>query len=124
MGDEWVMLCQAGDLTVEEPHIQVGLGEFRCKKVSVTVGPEAYGLSVVVAGKATVSALPNIAAQAWRRNRSTPLVGFRVDDRGRLVGEAWVPKVGLTPAEFQCYVRTIAVECDQFEYTLTGRDVQ
>ena len=123
MGDEWVMLCQADDLTVEEPHIQVRLGESRCKKVSVTDGPEAYGLSAVVVGKATVSALPNVAVQAWRRNRSTPLVGFRVDDRGRLVGEAWVPKVGLTPAEFQCYARTVAVECDQFEYALTGRDV-
>jgi hypothetical protein len=124
MGDEWVMLCQASDLTVEEPHVQVRLSESRRKKVAVTDGPEAYGLSAVVVGKATVSALPDVAVQAWRHNRGTSLVGFRVDDRGRLVGEAWVPKVGLTPAEFQTYVRTVAVECDRFEYTLTGRDVE
>jgi hypothetical protein len=123
MGDEWIVLCQADDLTVGEPHIQVRLGESRCKKVSVTDGPEVYSLSAVVVGKATVSALPNLAIQAWRRNRSTPLVGFRVDERGRLVGEAWAPNVGLTPIEFQTYVRTVAVECDRFEYTLTGRDI-
>jgi hypothetical protein len=122
MGDEWVMLCQADDLTVEEPHIQVRLGESRRQKVSVADDPNTYGLSAVVVRQATVLTLPNIIVQAWLRNRSTPLVGFRVDDRGRLVGEAWVPKAGLNPAEFQCYVRTLAIECDRFEYTLTGRD--
>ena len=124
MGDEWVLLCQANDLTIEEPHIQVRLGDSRGKKVSVNDGPETYALSAVVVGKATVSELPNVALQAWQRNRSIALVGFRVDDRGRLIGEAWVPKVGLTSAEFQTYVRTVAVECDRFEYTLTGRDIE
>jgi len=50
------------------------------------------------------------------------LMGFRIDRRGRLVGEAWVPKAGLTGEEFQLYVRHLAVEADRFEYGLTGRD--
>ncbi|HEU5178897.1 MAG TPA: hypothetical protein VFU24_15710, partial [Burkholderiales bacterium] len=58
--------------------------------------------------------------RAWRRNRSSQLVGFRVDQRGRLVGEAWVPKAGLSAQEFQVYVRRVAAECDRFEYLLTG----
>lgn len=46
------------------------------------------------------------------------------DRRGRLVGEAWVPKAGLTGHEFQLYVRHLAVEADRFEYRLTGRDFE
>ena len=51
-------------------------------------------------------------------------MGFRIDHRGRVVGEAWVPKAGLSAAEFQLYLRTAAVECDRFEYVLTGRDAE
>jgi hypothetical protein len=38
------------------------------------------------------------------------------------VGEALVPKAGLSTQEFQLYVRTVAVEADRFEFVLTGRD--
>jgi hypothetical protein len=41
-----------------------------------------------------------------------------------VVGEAWVPKEGLTAEEFQVYVRAVATESDRFEYALTGRDVE
>jgi hypothetical protein len=122
MADEWVMLCQADDLTVEEPHIQVRLGESRRQRVTVKDEGETYILSAVVVRQATVSGLPDIVIKAWLRNRGTHLVGFRLDERGRLLGETWVPKAGLSAAEFQCYVRTVAIECDRFEYTLTGRD--
>ena len=52
------------------------------------------------------------------------MIEFRVDRRGRLVGEAWVPKPGLDADEFLLYVRRVAEECDRFEYILTGRDVE
>jgi hypothetical protein len=123
MADEWVMLCQADDLTVEEPYIQVRLGESRRQRVMVKDEGESYNLSAVVVRQAIVTALPDIVIKAWLHNRGTPLVGFCLDERGRLAGEAWVPKTGLSTAEFQCYVRTVAIECDRFKYTLTGRDV-
>lgn len=50
------------------------------------------------------------------------LVGFRLDQKGRLVGEAWVPKAGLSRDEFLLYVKRVADECDLFEYHLTGND--
>jgi hypothetical protein len=50
------------------------------------------------------------------------LVGFRLDQKGRLVGEAWVPKAGLTRDEFLLYAKRVADECDLFEYHLTGKD--
>ena len=66
--------------------------------------------------------MPDLPIQVWLRNRATALVGFRIDSRGRLVGEALVPKAGLTAEEFQIYVRAVAVQCDRLEYLLTGRD--
>ena len=58
------------------------------------------------------------------RNRTAALVGFRIDNRSRLVGEAWVSKSGLTTEEFELYVRNLAAECDRFEFVLTGRDAE
>ena len=63
-----------------------------------------------------------VALVAWERNRASSLVGFRVDDRGRLVGESWVPTPGLTRDEFLFYLRSAAAACDLFEYQLTGKD--
>jgi hypothetical protein len=122
MADEWVMLCQADDLTVEGSSIQVRLGESRRQRVTVNDDGQSYALGSIVVRAATASALPDVVIKAWLRNRGTHLVGFRVDERGRLVGEAWVPKAGLSASEFQHYVRTVAIECDRFGYTLTGRD--
>jgi hypothetical protein len=39
-----------------------------------------------------------------------------------LVGDSWVPKVGLTRVEFLVYLRALAKECDRFEFQLTGED--
>jgi hypothetical protein len=60
--------------------------------------------------------------RTWRRNRGTELVGFHIDRRRRLMGVTWVPKAGLAEAEFQLCVRTLATECDRYEFELTGQD--
>jgi hypothetical protein len=69
-----------------------------------------------------VEEIPDAAVRAWVRNRSVMLVGFRVDERGRMVGESWVPKPGLTAAEFQFILRHLATESDRFEFQLSGQD--
>jgi hypothetical protein len=60
---------------------------------------------------------------AWDRNRDSDLVGFKVDGRGRLIGEAWVPLDGLEAEEWGVWVRTVARSCDRMEYLLTGKDI-
>lgn len=76
---------------------------------------------------ATARTLENMdedpARWAWRRNRASSLVGFRVDQK-RLIAEAVAPAVGLTGAEFIVYLRAVAAEADRMELVLTGRDVQ
>jgi hypothetical protein len=60
---------------------------------------------------------------AWRRNRSSTLVGFRIHQK-RLVAEAVAPACGLTQAEFLVYLTAVATEADRMELVLTGKDVQ
>ena len=104
--------------------LDVRFANERTQRVSVSDAGDRYELSSIVARPAAVAEVPDAAMRAWRRNRSTHLVGFRIDKRGRLVGEAWAPKVGLTAAEFRFHVRQIARESDRFEFVLTGRDVE
>ncbi|MGH7461041.1 MAG: hypothetical protein ACREMA_08430 [Longimicrobiales bacterium] len=60
--------------------------------------------------------------EAWRINRYRELVGFKVAERGAIIGEAWVPDIEITPDEWALYVRTVARACDRLEYLWTGRD--
>ena len=59
---------------------------------------------------------------AWTRNRHSELVGFKIDSRGRMIGEAWVPTAGLEADEWGLWVRAVAQSCDHIEYLLTGKD--
>ncbi|MGD9854329.1 MAG: hypothetical protein AB7U20_05195 [Planctomycetaceae bacterium] len=124
MAKDWASYCNAPDLTVDGPHITLDFGDDRRHLVTVKEEPDAYIISGFVARQAVVASLPNLPVDIWLRNRAVTLMGFRIDRRGRLLGEAWVPKIGLTAEEFQLYLRTVAVECDRFEYILTGRDVE
>jgi hypothetical protein len=60
---------------------------------------------------------------AWRRNRVSNLVGFRVDGRERLLAEAVAPLMGLTEQEFEVYLLAVASEADRMELVLTAQDV-
>lgn len=120
----WARLCKAEEFFPDPPHINVVLGDGRRHRVSVAEKDDEYLLSAIVVRKAAVDALPTLPVQAWVRNRSALLVGFRLEHRGLLIAESWVPKAGLTGHEFQLYVRTLAIAADQFEYALTGRDIE
>lgn len=122
MASEWVRLCRTKDFSVDEPHIEVNVHDGRRHRITINDEGESYRLSAFVVRQAVVSSVPDVPIQAWLRNRVMLLVGFRIDERGRVVAEAWVPKAGLTQEEFQLYVRTVAVESDRFEYALTGKD--
>lgn len=125
MTDDWVRLCRgAKDMTVEPPQVEVSFHAGRRHRVTVVDAGKTLQLTAIIVRQAVVASMPDLSLQAWTRNRASRLVGFRIDDRGRLVGESWVPKVGLLPDEFQLYVRTLAAECDRFELALTGRDVE
>ena len=124
MTADWVHLCHADDLDVAGHCVTVAFADGRNHRVAVEDCGGEYRLCAFVVRQAVVSKRPELPKKVWSRNLSTPLVCFRIDNRRRLVGEAWVPKAGLSAEEFQLYLRNLAVECDRFEYVLTGRDVE
>jgi hypothetical protein len=124
MTAEWTRFARTRDFDVDGSAIRVRFADERHHKVEVQERAEHYVLRAIVARPSIASQGSELPVHVWRRNRATRLVGFRVDARGRLVGEAFVPKAGLSAEEFQLYVRNVAAESDRFEYLLTGRDVE
>jgi len=120
---DWRQLCRGAEgVSVDGDGIDVIASTERRHRVGVRETANTYELTGVVARLAALSAVSDVPLRAWRRNRGMQLVGFRIDHKGRLVGEAWVPKAGLGREEFLTYVRRVAAECDLFEYHLTGKD--
>ena len=120
---EWKPFCHGvREIQVDGEAVVVDLGHGRRHRVDVRATGDAVELSGVVARRAVVEEIENAALASWERNRAASLVGFRLDDRGRLVGEAWMPDAGLCKDEFLFYVRSTAASCDLFEFQLTGKD--
>ncbi len=123
MGGDWTEWCRSRDLAVEGDAVLVACGARR-QKVTVKDVGDALEFRSVVARPAVVRRQHDLAISAWLRNRSTALVGFRIDYKDRLVAEAWAPKSGMTAAEFNLYLRAVAEESDRFEFQLSGQDVE
>lgn len=122
---DWQWWCRGDpDIEVAGDRLTVSLARSRKQRIEVADRDDVLELTAVVARPAVVQSIPDAHLRAWARNRTLQLVGFRVDRRGRLVGEAWLPKAGLGADEFLHQVRRVAEECDRFEYLLTGRDVE
>ncbi|MEN9579656.1 MAG: hypothetical protein RJA70_2665 [Pseudomonadota bacterium] len=117
-------LCSTAGLSIEEGDSHIA--EFKDgRKHEVyfdEVSADTLRVWGFVAKKQVVESVPRVAITAWQRNRGTRLVGFHIDSRQRLVGSARLPREGLEADELEVYVRAVAVECDRFEYLLTGRD--
>jgi hypothetical protein len=120
---DWVKLARSSDVTATDDGLHVAMGE-RSHLVSVIDDGDSFRLVATVAGPAAVARMGEPVLFAWKRNRSSRLVGFRIDHRGRMIGEAWLPKHGLTAAEFQVCLRAVATESDRLEQLLTGRDAE
>jgi hypothetical protein len=119
----WTHFCRrAPDLEVGDGWVDVSKDDSRRHRVNVREIGDAYVLHGIVARKAVVNALTDLELRVWRINRATQIVGFRITEKDTLIGEAHVPKLGLTSEEFLTYLRKVATECDQLEYQLTGKD--
>ncbi|MFI7280121.1 hypothetical protein ACIBOV_07630 [Micromonospora chersina] len=119
---EWRALCDADDLRVKRHDIIVRFANDRSHSVGVHDLTDAYLVTAVVAAPEALVQVPDIRRKAWLRNRHTKLVGFRIDEDGYLVAQAWIPKNGLTADAFQAMVRAVAREADRYEFQLTGAD--
>jgi hypothetical protein len=122
---EWNTFCRGQKgLTINADDVQVAFENGRQQTVRVQDRGDTLELSTVVARRGVVESVPDVALRAWVRNRATRLVGFRIDEKGRLVGEAWLPKAGIRNWEFLLVLHRLAAESDRMEYLLTGKDVE
>ena len=120
---DWRQFCRGSNgIFIDGDGVNVMAANERRHRIGVRETPDTYELTGIVAHRAELDSIHEVPLRAWRRNRTMQLVGFRVDQKGRLVGEAWVPKTGLNRDEFLLYVRRVAEECDLFEFQLTGKD--
>lgn len=122
MTDDWLEMVSAEDFSVEGSSVGVTLQDGRKHCVEVSKQVNELVLSAFVVKQSVVSSLPELPLEIWKRNRSTSLVGFRIDKKNRLIAECRIPTYGLTREEFQFCIRIIAVEADRLEFLLTGRD--
>ena len=124
MTTDWRALCVGPCIEVDGDYVVVTFESGRAHRVQIRETGSAFEIHAVVARAAAVSAVPDLPLRIWRHNRGAQLVGFRIDERGRVRAEGWAPKAGLTREEFMLVLRRVAAEGDRLEFLLTGRDVE
>ena len=124
MSGEWRMLTRKAALKLTGGEIRVPCGRERSQRVRVDDSmDDVIRLWSVVVTRGGAQHLSNPSLEAWRINSYRELVGFKVAEHGRVIGECWVPMIGITEDEWKTYVVTLAQACDRLEYLWTGKDV-
>jgi len=119
---DWRAFCRGAErISVDGDSGVLVIAGDRRQRVEIRETPDTYELMSIVVRPSAVASVPDVPLRAWRRNRGLQNVGFRIDVKGRLVGEAWVPKAGLSRDEFLLSVRRCASECDLFEFQACGK---
>ena len=124
MQADWRRFCQTVKYEVVDNTIRVKLAGERYHRVRVTEDGDNWRLEAAVSRRGVKLSPQELKLFAWRRNRAVDLVGFRIDKRQRVLGEAWIPITGTKAPEFRLVLDAVARECDLLEFTLTGRDIE
>ena len=119
---DWKDFCQCEDFRPVKDGVEVRLTEVRGQKVVVEDCGDMLALRSMAASPTVLKGIPDAALQAWIRNRTVVLAGFRIDARGWMVGEVLLPKESLNAGMFQFAVRHLALESDRYEFQLSGQD--
>ena len=124
-----------GEFSRRENHITVELDwnsrqdTVRGRKQKILIGRKRNLLtmkSVVVKLSGVHQLLSEVAElkrEIWRRNGLVPIVSFSIDSRQRIVGTISILCSTVSESDLAFYLRTLARECDRFEYVLTLTDV-
>lgn len=124
MTTNWRSMCDAQTMTVDNDDIVVKFDNGRQHRVQVVETDDTLEIHAIVARVAAIRDIPNLPVRIWRHNRAAQLVSFRLDPRGRVAAQGWLPKAGLSAEEFRLVVQRVAAGSDRLEFVLTGRDVE
>jgi hypothetical protein len=122
---DWKELSRKANLKVQGGEILVACDHGRHQRVNVDDSdPEVIRLWSLVVTRGNADQISNAALQVWSMNRFRELVGFKIAEYGRVIGECWIPMIGISAREWRTYVYTLARSCDRLEYLWTGRDIE
>lgn len=121
MAADWRSLARAARLQLEGDRVRVELPRHRSHLVRIEEHPDAWRIWAKSTREAGED--DSLHLLVWSRNRGESLVSLRIDERGHLLGETWVPVAGATADEFAEAVLAVAVECDRMEFVRTGKDL-
>lgn len=128
MSVSWKGLCRDAGLKYEGDSIRVPCGNDRFHVVRVDDSDsQVIRLWSRVASRHQLAERPEMERpeiEAWLVNRYRELIGFKVAERGTIIGESWIPTIDVAPDEWALYVRTLATACDRMEYLWTGADIE
>ena len=124
MPSSWRSLCEGPQIQFDGDDIVVSFENGRKHRVRLHETESAFEVHAIVAKAASVREITDLPLRVWLHNRAARLVSFRIDTRGRVYAESWVPKAGLTAEELQHVVRRVAAESDRLEFLLTGKDIE
>jgi hypothetical protein len=120
MRADWQRLARERGWRIDGNGFWVQVGS-RQHRVSVEDGGGTTLLRARVARRAILNRIADPALHAWRRNRVSELVGFRIDRQGVMVAETPLP-LDVGREEWAYLAFNLARSADRFEYVLTGRD--
>ena len=124
MSSSWRSLCAGPRIQFEGEDVLVSFENGRKHRVRLRETDATIEVHAIVARAAWVRDVADLPLRVWLHNRAAQLVSFRIDTRGRLYAEGWVPKAGLTAEELQHVVHRVAAESDRLEFILTGKDAE
>jgi hypothetical protein len=120
MSGSWRTWARERGWDLEADSFWVNVGSRRQRVVMV----EESGLTLLrsrVARRGILNKVSKPDFRAWQRNRTSELVGFRVDRQGVMVAETPVPP-GAGREEWAFLAFNLARSADRFEYVLSGQD--
>ena len=121
---DWHRFCRTKRYGINGEVVTVALHDGRAHNVRVIDEGDDWRFEARVGQRGVTLELAELRLITWRRNRTTDLVGFRLDARERVYGEARLARDGTDAEEFRLVLDTVALESDRFELMLTGRDVE
>ena len=124
MTSDWHRFCRTKRYGINGEVVTVALHDGRAHNVRVIDEGDDWRFEARVGQRGVTLELAELRLITWRRNRTTDLVGFRLDARERVYGEARLARDGTDAEEFRLVLDTVALESDRFELMLTGRDVE
>jgi len=119
MSVEWRDLARKCDMSAIDDKLDIVLRGGRHQIIRIDESGGRIRIWTIIAKPSMVD--KRIRQQAWIRNKLSEFVGFRTDQRGRLIGETHIPN-NASVDEWLFLVNNLAATCDHYEYLLTGRD--